>query len=136
VTTTTPASPPVAPPLWRRRGLAVFAAINAAAAWAGAVGLATGAIGLGDRLEDRLPFASPVLGGLALATVVAVPLSVLAWQAWTGDRRAGGTSLVAGTLLVGWIVLQLAFLQELSFFHPAYVAIGIVFISAGLRSRP
>jgi hypothetical protein len=118
----------------RRRGLAVFAAINAAAAWAGAVGLVTGALGLGARLEDRLPFQSLVVGGIALAVVVAVPLTVLAWQAWRGDRRTGGTSLVAGTLLVGWIVLQLAFLQELSFFHPLYVAIGIALIATGLRT--
>jgi hypothetical protein len=117
----------------RRPGLAVFAAINAFAAWAGAVGLVSGAIGLGARLDDRLPFGSPVLGGVALAVVVALPLSVLAWRAWCGDPRSGRTAITAGALLVGWIVVQVAFLRELSWFHPTYVLIGVLFVLAGWR---
>ena len=59
------------PPV-RRAGLAGFAALNAVAAWAGAVGLAAGGIDFGDHTNDRLPFDSLVLAGIALAVIVAV----------------------------------------------------------------
>lgn len=36
-----------------------------------------------------------------------------------------------GVVLVGWIAVQLAFLRELSFFHPTYVVIGAVLIWMG-----
>lgn len=114
--------------------LAVFAGVNAFGAWAGAVGLIGGGLDFGERLNQRLPFDSLVLAGLALASIVAVPLTVLAVLAWRGDRRAGPLSMLVGLVLIGWILLQLAFLRELSFFHPLYVAIGAAFIAAGWRS--
>ena len=36
-----------------------------------------------------------------------------------------------GTLVIGWIVVELAFIQELSFFHPTYVLIGATLIWIG-----
>ena len=119
-----------APP---RRGLAVFAAVNALSAYAGAVALATGLTGVGDRLNARLPFDSPVFGAVALILIVAVPMTVLARAAWQGDRRTDSLAVLAGALLVGWIVVELGFLRELSFFQPAYAAIGAGLVLAGLR---
>jgi uncharacterized protein involved in response to NO len=120
----------------RRPILAVSAALAALSAYFGAVGLATGILKLDDnRLNSRLPFDSPVFGGVALACVVAVPLSVLASDAWRGDRRTDVVAVIAGVLLIGWIVVELAFLREVSFFHPTYAAIGAGFVASGLRSR-
>ncbi len=61
------ASGPDARPVGRSRargatGTAVFAAVVAVSAWAGALGLATGTLDLGAKLEQRLPFHSPGLG--------------------------------------------------------------------------
>ena len=72
----------------RRPALAAFAALNAVAAWAGAIGLMTGNIDFGDTLDRRLPSDSVVLAGLSLAVIVAAPLTALAWAAWTGHPRA------------------------------------------------
>lgn len=130
----TPVDP--APVPGRRRGLAAFAAFNAFWAWAGAVGLIGGGLDFGEQLNRRLPFDSLVLAGLALATIVAVPLTVLAWMAWRGDPRTGRASVLVGIVLVGWILVQLCFLREPSFFHPLYLAIGAGFIVAGRRSPP
>ncbi|WP_370328094.1 hypothetical protein [Euzebya sp.] len=115
--------------------LSGFAALNAVLAWIGGIALMDGVIDLGDELNRRLPFDSPVLGGLALMVVVAAPLTLLAWLAWVDDPRADRASVLVGVLLVGWIAVQIAFLRELSWFHPTYVAVGAVLIGVGLRRR-
>ncbi|WP_151084085.1 hypothetical protein [Nocardioides cynanchi] len=114
----------------------VVAVLNAVAAAGGAWGLASGAIGIGPRLEARLPWHSPTLGGIALLLLVAVPNAVLAGLAWGGDRRTGPVSVATGALLVGWIVVELAFLRELSFFHPLYVSVGLLLVWLGRRASP
>jgi hypothetical protein len=117
-----------------RWGLAVLALVNSVAAVGGAVGLATGTVGLDDNLNARLPFASPVFGAIALALLVAVPFALVAVLAWRGDERADLAATAAGLVLVGWIAVQLAFLRSLSFFHPFYVAMGCVFVWLGRSS--
>jgi hypothetical protein len=118
----------------RRTGLAWFAGLVALSACAGALGLAFGFLDLGTQVTARLPFGSPVLGGLALAVIVAVPSTVLARWAWRGDPRTDLAAVVTGVLVIGWIVVELAFIKELSFFHPTYVVVGAALIWAGRRS--
>lgn len=119
------------------RVLAVAAMVVAISAYGGTIGLATGGLSLGETLNDRLPWHSPVLGGLALGVIVGVPFTVLAIWAWRGDPRTGTGSLVIGVVLVGWLLVELAFIRELSFFHPLYGVVGIAFAIAGwmIRSR-
>ena len=119
----------------RRSGLTAFAAVIALSAWGGALGLSIGFLSLPARLNDRLPFASPVLGGLALTLVVALPATWLASLAWHGDRRTDGWAVVTGGLLVGWILVELAFIRDFSFFHPTYLVIGLVLIWIGRRAN-
>jgi len=114
----------------RRWELAVFAAIIAFSAYGGAVGLISGGLSLGE-VSSRLPFASPLLGGIALALIVAVPSTVLAWFAWQGDPRTDAAALIVGVLIIGWIVVELAFIREFSFFHPAYLVVGVVLVWIG-----
>jgi hypothetical protein len=118
----------------RRPWLAVTAALTSFGAFAGTVGLATGTLALDDDLNERLPFASPVVGGIALALAVGIPFALLAWTAWRGDERAELAAGAAGVLLVGWIVVQLAFLRAPSFLHAAYLAVGLAFAYAGRRA--
>jgi hypothetical protein len=126
-----------ADPSRRHAALSAFAALIALSAWAGAAGLIIGFLGLGPAVESRLPFASPVLGGLALIAVVAVPMSVLAVLAWAGDPMTGDAAVVCGVLQVGWIVVEVLFIWELSFFHPLYLLIGLALILVGRRiQRP
>ena len=126
-----PASSPALPT--RRPWLAAFAAVNAVAAWGGAVALMSGGIDFGDRLNQRLPFQSLVLAGLALAAVVAIPLTALAWSAWVGSARTGEVALVAGLLLIGWIAVQVVVLRSLSLFHPTYLGVGAAIVAASHR---
>ena len=117
----------------RHLDLAVLGALNALAATGGAWGLASGGLSLGG-FESRLPWDSTLLGGLALFVVVAVPNAVLAVLAWRGDRRTGPVAVATGLVLVAWILVELAFLRELSFFHPLYVAVGLVMVWLGRRA--
>jgi hypothetical protein len=94
-----------------------------------------GSLDLGVAAAARLPFHSMVLGGLALVAVVALPAMTLAWLAACGHRRTADTSIVAGILLAGWILVELAFIRELSFFHPVYFVLGILLIWAGATTR-
>jgi hypothetical protein len=114
-----------------RAGVADFAAIIAFSAYAGAVGLVSGGLSLGDELTARLPFGSPVLGGIALALIVAVPSTWLAWLAWQADPRTDAAALIVGILIIGWIVVEFAFIWEFSYFHPVYLAVGAALIWIG-----
>ena len=115
--------------------MAALAAVNALAAWGGAVALVTGGTDFGERTNDRLPFASVVLAGVALAVIVALPLTLLAWSAWTGAARTDDVALITGALIVGWIVIQVVVLRAFSLFQPAYLCIGAGFVAASGRAR-
>jgi len=126
---------PNPPPRTRRRGLAAFAGLNAAIAWGGAVALTAGGIELGGRLDERLPFDSPVLAGAALALIVAVPLTLLARSAWRGGDRTDDLALLSGTALLAWIVVQLAVLWAFSPFQPIYACVGAYLVGTSHRVR-
>ena len=46
----------------------------------------------------------------------------------------GLAASVAGVLLMGWIVVELAFIREVSFFHPVFFLVGLLFVIAGRRT--
>lgn len=120
----------------RHYGLSVVAGVNAFAGWAGALGLGTGELALGAEIEERLPFDSPVFAGVALACIVAVPLSALAALAWRGDPKTFLAAALSGSLLMGWILIQLVVIRTVSFFHPLYFAFGAGLLAWGSRHRP
>ena len=115
--------------------LAVLAGLIALSAYGGALALITGSLNLGNTAAARLPFHSTVVGGLALIAVVAAPNTLLAWVAARGRPRSGDLSILTGVLLAGWILVELAFIRELSFFHPIYFALGALLIWIGIRIR-
>jgi hypothetical protein len=117
----------------RRWNLAVglVAGLNAVAALGGAVGLVSGWLALGD-LTERLPFGSAVLGGVALFLLVCVPQALLTWFSVRRSSATAATSLVVGSLLVAWIVVEVAFLQVLAGLQIAYLLIGFVQIGLGI----
>lgn len=128
------ASPHPTRPWYRSRGLVGgVAAFNALAAWGGAIALLGGATDFGETATARLPFESLVVAGLALAAAVAVPLTVLAWAEWRDRRWADSWALLAGVVLVGWILLQIVVLRTFSFFQPTYLLVGAYFVLASGR---
>jgi hypothetical protein len=120
----------------RRPWLALYAALLAVGAWAGAAGLVLGFLALPRTLEDRLPFGSPVLGGTALALLVALPASVLTVMAWHGHRRVLHVAVLDGVLLIGWIVVQVAFIRGFGVLHAVYLVVGLGLVVWGRAAIP
>ena len=118
-----------------RRVLAASAALVSLSALGGAAGLAFGFGDLGSELNSRLPLASPVLGGVALATLVGLPFALLAVMAWHDHPDTDVVTMVLGVGLVIWILVQLAFLRDVNFLHVASVFAGAAFAIHGLRPR-
>jgi hypothetical protein len=117
----------------RRLWLAAAETFVSVGAFAGAAGLAVGSIDFGATITARLPFGSPVLAGVALATVVGVSMAIGAWQAWRGNERADVTALAAGLLLVGWIVVEVSVIRAFSWLQPTLLACGVAIAAAGYR---
>jgi hypothetical protein len=114
----------------------VVATFTGLLAWAGAAGLLVGVIDFCPEITSRLPFHRPVFAGIALAAVVAVPMT---WTAWLclHDRPLWRTvGAVAGTLLFGWIVVQLALIQTFSWLQPIMGFAGLAVLVAVLFSGP
>ena len=60
---------------------------------------------------------------------------MLAWSAWTGAARTDDVALIAGLLIIAWIVVQVVVLWAFSLFQPAYLGIGAYFVAASHRVR-
>jgi hypothetical protein len=120
---------------WSQRVLATLGVLNTVAALAGAWGLASGVLSLGPTLTSRLPFGSAVIGGVALGLLVALPNGVLAAVALRGGRHVGLWGIAVGSGLVIWILVELAFIRDLSFLHPLYASVGLIMVWAGARSE-
>jgi fermentation-respiration switch protein FrsA (DUF1100 family) len=99
----------------------------------GGLGLIAGFVALGDPIDGRLPFDSPVLAGVALIVLVAVPLTALAWSAFSAGPRTDELALVSGVLLIGWIVGQVVVIRTFSWFQPLYLVIGVGFVVVSNR---
>jgi|NGEPerStandDraft_6_1074524.scaffolds.fasta_scaffold11137_3 hypothetical protein len=118
-----------------RPWLAGGEALVALSAFAGAVGLATGALDLGASLNTRLPFDRPVVGGVALAAVVGAPMSCAVIDAWQGNGRADAMAFSAGTLLVVWIGVEVVVIRSFSWLQPAFLGAGVAIATAGYRGN-
>ncbi|RDI51138.1 hypothetical protein [Nocardia mexicana] len=89
----------------------------------------TGAIGLGATVEDRIPFASPVFGAVALVLIVGIPMTVTALLAARRDPRGPAVAMNGGALLVGWIIVQIYTIEVFSWLQPVCVVAGLIVIS-------
>ena len=125
---------------WRRTGqtrrrpvLATCSGVLAVLAYAGAAGLITGTIDYGPEITARLPFGSSVFGGVALALVVGVPMTLVAYLGARVDARTSLAAVVAGSLLVGWIVVEIGFVRTYSWLQPVCAFAGVAVALAGLR---
>lgn len=120
----------------RHGGLALIAGVVATSALGGAISLATGVIDMGPDVTARFPFHSPVLAGLALAVVVALPMAAAACLAAVGHPRTADAAMAAGALLVGWIAVQLVIIRTFSWLQPAMALAGAaVFLGGWLIHR-
>jgi hypothetical protein len=118
-----------------RWAITIVSSITAFAAWAGSLALAAGIIDFGVEINRRLPFHSPVFAAFALAIVVALPMTLAALLCARRSPKWKATSIVAGAMLIGWIAVQLAIIQEFSWLQPVMAAAGVAVLTGALFSR-
>jgi hypothetical protein len=97
------------------------------------MGLLTGWLRPGASMTESLPFGSPVFAGVALACVVAAPTTVVAVLAWRRHPRDRDAATLAGVLLVGWIVVEVAVVRQFSALQVVYGLAGLGLIAGGSR---
>ena len=112
-------------------GTAVLIGLIALSAYGGVVGLVGGGLSFGETIDARLPYGSLFLGGIALLFFVAAPMTLAAVVSLRDLRHAGDIVMGAGLLLVAWIAIELAFIKSYSWFHPTYLALGILVALGG-----
>ena len=113
--------------------LTALAGFVAVSAYGGAAALITGWLRPGTSMTRNLPFHSPVFAGIALACVVAVPATAVAALAWRHHPRDRDAATLAGILLVGWIVVEVAVIRQFSALQVIYGLAGAGLIAAGSR---
>jgi hypothetical protein len=71
------------------------------------------------------------LGGLALALVVAVPTTLVIVLSYRRHPRAREAAALAGLLVVGWILVELAVVRQFSVLQPVYAFAGVGLVVLG-----
>ncbi|MGN2637951.1 hypothetical protein ACTD5D_17485 [Nocardia takedensis] len=106
--------------------LACVAAFTAFWAFAGALGLASGAADLGAEVTARLPMRSPGFAAAMLVIVVALPMTVAAVSAVRADRRAPLVCGGSGAALMAWVAIQPAVIGTVYWLQPVVGLLGAV----------
>lgn len=115
----------------RRSVLCLLAGLMATWAFAGAFGLVTGALALRPAIVDKIPLHSPILAGVALALWVGLPMTVVALTVNDDDAHNAQTTMVAAAALIGWVLVQLVVLRELSWLQPVCVVFAVAVAALG-----
>jgi hypothetical protein len=114
-----------------RVALAASAGFIALSAYFGSIGMISGLLAVRAPLAGRLPFHSPVFGGIALALVVGLPASFVAALSWRRHPRTPDATALAGLMLVAWIAVELAIAREFSVLQVIYAVAGAGLIAVG-----
>src|SRR5262245_2297594 len=93
-------------------------ALMAVWSYGGAIGLMAGAVDLGSTVTSRLPFDTPVLAERGVPVLVSVTMTVAAVSAWRHFDSTWWLTVLAGALLVAWIIVQIAFTRQYQWLQP------------------
>jgi hypothetical protein len=119
----------------RRLELAVtwLSAATAVNAFGGAVYGWNGAPGVPREWLRGSPFEDYRVPGVILGAGVGGTAAVAAAAAWRGSAPEAPASILAGGVLTGWIVIQVAVIGLRSGLQPAMAAVGVSLIGLGRR---
>lgn len=81
---------------------------------------------------EHSPFTNFLVPGLVLLVVNGVLPLVSAVAVWRRRPWAARSTVGVGTLLTGWIVVQVALLRAFTALHAVYLLLGVALVSLGL----
>ena len=93
-------------------------------------------MGMTEATLARSPFRSYLVPGIVLFVVVGGTQALAAWAEMRRWPRAGWLSVVAGVVLAGWIVVQVAMIGLGHPMQPSLFVVGVVIAGLGRRRRP
>jgi hypothetical protein len=117
-----------------RIALLIMDAFVAVTAAVGGLALVTGLEG--DRfplnLLESTPFSSYMVPGLILTVVVGGSASIAIAALLRGLDSGAPASIIAGAILMGWIIGEALLLHQPSWFEAFYFALGVTMAALGL----
>jgi peptidoglycan/LPS O-acetylase OafA/YrhL len=124
---------------WTRLTLVITEAFVALSAFgAGAMFMAAPSgrlMGMTEATLARSPFRNYLVPGIVLFAVVGGTQALAAWAEIQRWPRAGWLSVVAGTVLAGWIAVQAAMIGLGHPMQPSLFVVGVVIAGLGWRRR-
>jgi len=102
--------------------------IEAVSAFVGAVGLVVGFMNIPTTVLSGTPFADFTVPALLLGFVVGGSALVAALTAAFAPRWFAPASAAAGSITVGWLIVEIAMIGLGSWAQIAYMAVGLLMI--------
>lgn len=114
--------------MWSRTLLGALLAFGALNAFAGGYYGLSGAEGVPREWLAGSPFTDYFVPGLFLFVVVGGALALAAVMVFTRHRLATAAALAAATILLAWIVVQVAIIGYVSWMQPATFLAGLLML--------
>lgn len=115
------------------KAIACLGAVTAIGAAGGAIYGLSGAPDLPREWLDGSPFRDYRVPSLVLGFGVGGTSAASTVIAWRGCENAGSAAMIAGSVLTGWIIVQVRIIGPRSFLQPLMGAVGISMVTLGTR---
>jgi hypothetical protein len=112
--------------------LQLFVALNAVA---GSVYLFGGAPDWPRTWLESTPFNSWVIPGVILLVAVGGSMATAAWTTWRRPESGASASLLAGLVLLVWIIVETAMLGYISWMQPATLVAALLVLALAWHLR-
>lgn len=116
-----------------RRWLAGLLMFNGVGAIGGGIGLLIEKIGMPLSLLEGTPFESYTIPGWILLTVVGGSSTVASILVWRQHRHGARAAIVAGAILLGWIVTEFVMIPDAWAPQLLYAVISVAILVLGTR---
>jgi hypothetical protein len=90
---------------------------------------------MSTELLANSPFSNFIVPGAVLMCVLGIGSFVLLSILITRKRPAPELDLVAGTILMGWILFEMAFIERLHVFQFLYLMIALILVFLGMKRK-
>ena len=91
-----------------------------------------GGLDLPSEWLDGTPFSNYFIPGLILLVVIGGSMLAASLAVWSRNLFAGPASLVVGSILLIWIIVQVVLIGYQSWMQPTFFAFGLAVVALAL----